>query len=82
MIEELLNGYGHMNMQMGQTERAHMFFKMNIHYYPKSANAYDSMAGYYEAQNDIPNALKFAQKAAELSDNEYYKTRFQELKNK
>ncbi|WP_299126236.1 alpha/beta hydrolase-fold protein [uncultured Winogradskyella sp.] len=82
MIEELLNGYGHMNMQMGQTERAHMFFKMNVHYYPKSANGYDSMAGYYEAQNDIPNALKFAQKAAELSDNEYYKTRIQELKNK
>lgn len=82
MIEELLNGYGHMNMQMGQTERAHLFFKMNVHYYPKSANAYDSMAGYYEVQNDIPNALKFAQKAAELSDNEYYKTRIRELKNK
>ncbi|MDF1698689.1 MAG: alpha/beta hydrolase-fold protein [Saprospiraceae bacterium] len=82
MIEELLSGYGYMNMQMGQPERAHLFFKMNIHYYPKSANAYDSMAEYYEAQNDIPNALKFAQKAAELSDKDYYKNRIEALKNK
>lgn len=82
MIEEMLTGYGYMNLQMGQPEKSHLFFKLNIDYYPTSASAYNSMADYYEAQNDIPNALKFVQKAAELSESEYYKSRIRELKNK
>jgi predicted alpha/beta superfamily hydrolase len=80
--EELLNMSGYMNMDMQQTEKAKMYFELAIEYYPESANAYDSMADYYEAQNDITNAVRFVQKAAELSDNEYYKNRIQELKNK
>lgn len=80
--EELLNMSGYMNMDMQQTEKAKMYFELAIEYYPESANAYNSMADYYEAQNDITNAVRFVQKAAELSDNEYYKNRIQELKNK
>ena len=80
MIEEMLNGYGYMNLQMGQPEKAFMFFKLNIEYFPKSPNAYNSMADYYEAQNDISNAIIFTKKATELSDNEYYKNRILELK--
>ena len=80
MIEEMLNGYGYMNLQMGQPEKAFMFFKLNIEYFPKSPNAYNSMADYYEAQNDISNAIIFTKKAAELSDNEYYENRILELK--
>ena len=38
------------------------------------------MADFYEAQNDIPNAIRFTKKAAELSDNEYYEKRILELK--
>ena len=38
------------------------------------------MADYYEAQNDISNAIIFTKKATELSDNEYYKNRILELK--
>ena len=82
MIEEMFSGYGYMNLEMGQPEKAFMFFKSNIDYYPNSASAYNSMADYYEAQNDITNALRFVQKAAELSNDEYYKNRIQELKNK
>jgi tetratricopeptide (TPR) repeat protein len=59
-----------------------MYFELAIEYYPKSANAYDSMADYYETQNDIANAISFMQKAAELNDAEYYKNRIQELKNR
>ena len=80
MIEEMLNGYGYMNLQMGQPEKAFVFFKLNIEYFPKSPNAYNSMADYYEAQNDISNAIIFTKKATELSDNEYYKNRILELK--
>ncbi|CAM1348553.1 alpha/beta hydrolase-fold protein [Tenacibaculum crassostreae] len=80
--EELLNVSGYMNMDMKQLEKAKMYFELAIKYYPKSANAYDSMADYYEAQNDIANAIKFVEKAAELNNTEYFKNRVQELKNK
>lgn len=80
--EELLNISGYMNMDMQKTEKAKMFFELAIEFYPESANAYGSMADFYETQNDITNAVRFLQKAAELSDNEYYENRIQELKNK
>jgi predicted alpha/beta superfamily hydrolase len=82
MIEELLNGYGYMFMDMEQYEKVFMFFKMNIDYYPKSANAYDSMADYYERNNDMGNALKYVSKAYEISHNEVYKKRMEKLKKK
>lgn len=80
--EELLNMSGYMNMEMQQPEKAKMYFELAIEYYPESANAYDSMADYYEAQNDIPNALRLVQKASELSEDAYYKNRIQYLKRK
>jgi predicted alpha/beta superfamily hydrolase len=82
MIDEMLNGYGYMNMQMGQPEKAFMFFEMNIKYNPTSANAYDSMAEYYESQNDKENALKYLNKAYELSGDDYYKERIEALNKK
>ncbi|MGB0390354.1 MAG: alpha/beta hydrolase-fold protein [Salibacteraceae bacterium] len=80
--EELLIMSGYMNMEIQQSEKAKMYFELALKYYPKSANAYDSMADFYEAQNDITNAVRFVQKAAELNDNEYYKNRIQKLNNK
>jgi len=82
MIEEMLSGYGYMNLQMGQPEKSFIFFKLNIDYYPKSASAYNSMADYYEAKNDHANALKYVTKAFELSGENQYKDRMKELKKK
>ena len=82
MIDEMLNGYGYMNMEMGQPEKAFMFFEMNIKYNPTSANAYDSMAEYYESQNDKENALKYLNKAYEISGDDYYKERIEALNKK
>lgn len=82
MIDEMLNGYGYMNMQMGQPEKAFMFFEMNIKYNPKSAYAYDSMAEYYESQNDKENTIKYLNKAYELSGDNYYKEKIQALNKK
>ncbi|CAI8181831.1 MAG: Ferri-bacillibactin esterase BesA [Bacteroidia bacterium] len=79
MIDEMLNGYGYMNMQMGQPEKALLFFEMNIKYNPKSTNAYDSMAEYYESQNDKENALKYLRKAYELSGDNLYNKRIEAL---
>lgn len=82
MIEELFNGYGYMNLQMGFPEKAHLFFKLNIKYYPESVNAYDSMAEYYESQKDYPNAMKNLNKAYEISGNFIYKERIETIKIK
>lgn len=82
MIDEMLNGYGYMNLQMGQPKKAFMFFEMNIKYNPTNANAYDSMAEYYESQNDKKNALKYLNKAYEISGDQYYKERIETLNKK
>jgi len=80
--EFLINMQGYMSMDMGQMERAKMYFELTIEYYPNSPNSYDSMADYYERNNDYKNALKFVAKAYEINANEYYKQRIEELKEK
>jgi predicted alpha/beta superfamily hydrolase len=82
MVEELFNGYGYMNLQMGSPERAKLFFEMGVKYYPNSANGYDSLAEYYESQKDYKSALKFITKAYEISGSEIYKERMESLKLK
>lgn len=76
----LFNMIGYMSMDMGNPEKALMYFKLNTEYYPEDANAYDSLADYYEAQNDTENALKNVIKAYELSGSDYHKKRMDELK--
>lgn len=78
--EELLNMSGYMNMDMEQMEKAKMYFDFTIKYYPESANAYDSMADYYERNGDNQSAIKFVTKAFEISKDDYYKKRIEELK--
>ncbi len=80
--EELLNMSGYMNMDMQQPAKAKMYFEFAIEFYPESANAYDSMADYYEAEGDFTNAIKYVTKAFELSGNDFYKKRIEELKRK
>jgi Tfp pilus assembly protein PilF len=82
MIDEMLIGYGYMNMQMGQPKKAFMFFEMNIKYNPKNAAAYESMADYYESENDKKNTLKYLNKAFELSGKDYYKKKIEALNKK
>tara|TARA_R110002051_G_scaffold188453_1_gene257855 strand:+ start:7688 stop:8941 length:1254 start_codon:yes stop_codon:yes gene_type:complete len=78
--EELLNVLGYMNMDMGQPDKAKMYFEFAIEYYPQSSNAYDSISEFYEKTNDIDNALKYMIKAHEKNPNDYYKQRIEKLK--
>ena len=78
----LFNMSGYMSMDMGKPEKALMYFQLNTEYFPNDANAYDSLADYYEAQNDTENALKNVTKAYELSGSDYHKKRMEELKAK
>jgi tetratricopeptide (TPR) repeat protein len=73
---------GYMNMDMEQLEKAKMYFELAMEYYPESANAFDSMADYYERKGDFTYALKYVSKAFELSGSDYYMKRIEELKVK
>lgn len=77
--EELMNMSGYMNLDMGQPAKARMFFELAAEYYPSSANAFDSLADYYESQDDKANALKAVTKAYALSGSEYHKQRMEAL---
>ena len=78
----LLNMSGYMSMDMGKPDKALMYFQLNTEYYPNDANAFDSLAEYYEAQNDIENALINVTKAYELSGSDFHKKRVEDLKAK
>lgn len=78
----LFNMSGYMNMDMGNFDKALMYFQLNTEYFPNDANTYDSLADYYESQNDTENALKNVTKAYELSGSEAHKERLEGLKGK
>lgn len=79
---ELLNMSGYMNMDMEQPEKAKMYFEQAIEYYPKSPNSYDSMADYYESQNDKQTAINYVSIAYVISGNDIYKQRLEKLLTK
>ncbi|WP_347925683.1 alpha/beta hydrolase-fold protein [Pontimicrobium sp. SW4] len=80
MIEELLNAYGYMNLQMAQPEKALLFFNLAVEYYPNSANGYDGLVDFYLEKKDKINALKNANKAFELNKDDYYRNRIKSIK--
>ena len=80
--EDLFNMLGYMNIDFGQLDKALMYFKFAIYYYPNSANAYDSLADYYVVKKDYTNALKQVTKAYNISGKDSHKKRMEELKKK
>jgi len=80
--QNLLNTLGYMSLDMEQFDKSKMFFEFAIKFYPNSANAYDSMADYYERTDDYKNALKSVIKAFEISGETYHQQRTKELKEK
>lgn len=78
----LFNMSGYMSMDMGNFDKALMYFQLNTEYFPNDANTYDSLADYYESQNDTENALKNVTKAYELSGSDAHKERLEGLKGK
>jgi len=79
--EELFNMMGYMALESGQPDKSKTFFEMGIRYFPKSPNAYDSMADFYISQNDKENALLYLKKAYNLSGNELYLSKIKRIEN-
>jgi len=77
--EDLLNMSGYMSMDMDKMEKAKMYFDLAIKYYPNSANAYDSMAEFYERTGNNPQAIHFYTKAFELSGDSSFQDKIKRL---
>ncbi|MBN2869239.1 MAG: tetratricopeptide repeat protein, partial [Flavobacteriaceae bacterium] len=80
--EDLLNMSGYMNMDMQQPEKAKIYFELAVQYYPNSSNVYDSLADYYQSENNYKEALKNVEKAYQLNPTNYFKEKIEQLKNK
>lgn len=80
--EELLVGLGHMYTDMGQPDKAKMYFELGVEYYPESANAHGSLADYFAKQKDYKSALDHATKAFELSGSTNDKKKMERFKSR
>jgi len=77
--EEMLNMGAYMFMQMGQMDKAKLFFQLNVEGYPDSPNTHDSLADYYLSVDDKPKAIEQLSIAYKLSGNEIFKDRIREI---
>ena len=62
------NLLGYQLLRDGNQKDAVSVFQLNVEGYPRSANAYDSLSDGYLAMGNKDEALKFAQKAIEMLD--------------
>ena len=65
--ENEFNGLGYRLMGAKKMKAALEIFKLNVKLYPKSANAYDSLAEAYMKNRDNKNAIKNYKKSLELN---------------
>lgn len=80
--EEVLTMSGYMYLEMGQPKKSEAFFKLNVEYYPKSANAFDSLAEFYANQKEYSKAIKNITKAYQLSKSDAHLKKINEYKAK
>jgi predicted alpha/beta superfamily hydrolase len=80
--EELLIMSGYMYLDMKQAKKSLAFFNLATKYYPKSANAFDSLSEFYERQKNYSKALENATKAYNISKSEFHLKRMKEFKSK
>jgi len=61
-----INNLGYIFLQQKDYERAEMFFKINMAYYPNSFNVYDSIGDYYLSKGEKLLAVQYFKKALSL----------------
>lgn len=67
--ENTVNAYGYQSLGKKDMDLAGYLFKLNVANYPKSANVYDSLGDFYEANGDKKNAIVSYEKALALDEN-------------
>ena len=79
--EGMINGMGYQLMEMDKHDLAGEFFKMNIDYYPKSSNVYDSLGDYYLATENKEKAKLSFEKALSIEENPESRKKLNQLKS-
>ncbi|WP_178988661.1 alpha/beta hydrolase-fold protein [Winogradskyella schleiferi] len=79
--ERMINGMGYQLMEMDKHDLAKQFFEMNIDYYPKSFNVYDSLGDYYLAVDNKEKAKANFKKALDIEENPTSRQKYEELKS-
>ncbi|WP_291286797.1 alpha/beta hydrolase-fold protein [Flavobacterium sp.] len=67
--ENVVNAYGYQSLGKKDMELAGYLFRLNVANYPQSANVYDSLGDFYEANGDKKNAIVSYEKALTLDKN-------------
>jgi predicted alpha/beta superfamily hydrolase len=65
--EDVINQLGYNMMNSKKYDLAIQYFQMNIEYYPKSANVYDSMGEALMNKGDTKRAIEYYQKSLQLN---------------
>lgn len=66
--EALINYLAYEALGKNQYEKAQALFELNIEWYPKSSNVYDSYGDYFSAKKDTANAIINYKKALEIKE--------------
>jgi uncharacterized protein len=65
--ERLTNSFGYRAMAEGKADLARIYFQMNIDFYPKSSDAFDSMADYWKTKGDTAKAIENYKKSVDVN---------------
>ena len=68
--EAFINYFAYDALGKKQYNKAEALFKLNIEWYPKSHNVYDSYADYFLAKEDTTNAITNYKKALQIETND------------
>ena len=79
--EAKINGMGYQLMEMNKIDLAGEFFKMNVEFYPKSFNVYDSLGDYYLAAKNKAQAKVNFEKALSIVENPGSRKKLEALKS-
>ncbi|BDS10270.1 alpha/beta hydrolase-fold protein [Aureispira anguillae] len=80
--EGLLDMLGDMSLDMGKEAKAKAIFELNVEYYPNSPQVYHKMATYFITQDNNLEAIKYLQKAHQLSQEDQYLEQIKQLQSK
>ena len=80
--ESNVNQFGYMFLQQKDFERSRMFFQLNIDYYPKNFNVYDSMGDCYLAMGEKAKAMEYFRKALLIKYRQDIKEKLDKLEKK
>jgi tetratricopeptide (TPR) repeat protein len=79
--EAMINSMGYQLLEMNKMDLAGQFFQMNVDYYPRSFNVYDSLGDYYLAIENKNEAIINFEIALSINENPESRKKLDALKS-